>query len=208
MNKVIKISLFSLLLLAIILFVTTLVVSFKIVKKTTDNINKDLNKKFQEIVRIPEIVPPSQKSFSQTTYIWEMETPAKEVTTVKFTHNTGFSKKQAKVNATLEMQPGGDLSLFNKVLSAVVSDTQALSSAQDLEHPNLGSNDKIGYEKIELTKVDANSTQVSKITWQFDRSHFTKSYPELYGKLDKFPEAILKFLYLVQKATILLLSAS
>ena len=182
--------------------------SFKVVKKTTDNINRDLNKKFQEIVRIPEIVSPSQKSFLSTTYVWEMVTPAKEVTAVRFIHETAFSKKQTKIIATLEMLPGSDPTLFNKVLPAVVSDTQALSSAQDLEHPNLGSNDKIGYEKIELTKVDSNSTQISKITWQFDRSYFTKNYPELYTKLDRFPEATLKCLYLVQKATILLLSAS
>lgn len=208
MKKVIKFGLVSILLVAIAALIVALVISFKVVKRTTDTINKNLNKKFQEIVRIPEIVPPSQKSFVSTNYIWEMVTPAKEVTTVKFTHDTGFSKNQDKVNVTLEMQPGSDPSLFNKVLPAVVSDTQALSSVQDLEHPNLGPNDKIGYQKIELTPVERNSPQIAKITWQFDRSFFTKNYGELYERLDKFPQPILKFLYLLQKATITLLSGS
>lgn len=208
MKKIIKFGFVSFFLVAIVAFIVALVISFKVVKQTTDTVNKNLNKKFQEIVRIPKPVAPSYKSFELTTYSWEMETQEKEITTVTFTHDTGFSKKQDKILATLAMQPGGDPSLFNKVLPAVVSDTQAVLSVQDLEHANLGPNDQIGYQKIELTPVEGNAGQTAKITWQFDRSSLTKDYGELYRKLDKFPQPILKFLYLLQKATIALLSGS
>jgi len=206
-KKVIKIGLVSVFLVVIVTLIIALVISFKVVKQNTDKINANLNKKFQEIVRIPEI-PPSYKGFYVTSYTWDMVTNQKEVTTVKFTHDTGFSRYQNKMIATLEMPQGADPSLFVKVMPAVVADEQALFSAQDLEHANLGPNDKIGYEKIELTRLSENSTQVIKITWQFDRSTLAKNSQDLYGKLDKFPQPILRSFYFVQKATILLLSGS
>lgn len=178
------------------------ILSFKVVKKTTDQINKGLNKQFQQLVFIPEVVPPSYRGYYQTTYRWEMETPQKEVIKVVFTHDTGISKSQNKIVATLSMEPGADASLFNKVLPAVIADKQALGSAQDQEHANLQANDQIGYDKITLEPVANDKTKVSKITWEFQKDKLTKSEEALYRKLNNFPEPLLKILYSLQAFTI------
>lgn len=178
------------------------ILSFKVVKKTTDQINKGLNKQFQQLVFIPEVVPPSYRGYYQTTYRWEMETPQKEVIKVVFTHDTGISKSQNKIVATLSMEPGADASLFNKVLPAVIADKQALGSAQDQEHANLQANDQIGYDKITLEPVANDKTKVSKITWEFQKDKLTKSEESLYRKLNNFPEPLLKILYSLQAFTI------
>jgi len=185
-----------------LVLVTAEILSFKVIKKTTDQINSGLNNQFQQLVLIPQVVPPSYRGFYQTTYRWEMETPQNEVIKVVFTHDTGFPKSQSKITATLSMEPGADASLFNKVLPAVIADKQALSSAQDYEHANLGANDQIGYDKLTLEPVTGDNTKVTKITWEFEKSKLTKNEDDLYRKLNNFPESLLKMLYSLQQFTI------
>ncbi len=172
------------------------------VKKTTDQINNGLNKQFQQLVLIPQVVPPSHRGFYQTTYNWEMETPQNEVIKVIFIHDTGFSKSQKTITASLTLEPNADASLFNKVLPAVISDNQALSSAQHFEDANLSANSEIGYKKISLEPVEGDSTRMTKITWEFDKTEIAKGDEDLYNKLNKFPEPFLKILYNIQQFTI------
>ena len=186
----------------LLVVITAEIISFKVVKKTSDQINADLNKKFQQVVRIPEVVPPSFRGYYQTIYSWEMETPQKEVIKVIFTHDTGFSKSQNTITATLSMEPNGDASLFNKVLPAVVADTQALSSAQDFVHANFSANNQIGYKKLSLEPLPGDNTKVTRITWEFEKSELTKGDEALYSKLYKIPEPVFKLLYSLQEVTI------
>lgn len=206
MKKKILILLAAIFLIILLLCFYTFIISFKVVKQNTDNINLTLKKNFQEIVRIPEPVQPSFRSFEKTVYNWEMITNEQEVTLVTFAHDTGFSRHTNKITATLEMPSGADSSLFNKVMPAVVSDSQALSSAQDLEHANLGSNETLGYNRIELLTKEDNPTQVVKIIWEFDKENIAEGTEEFYGKLYKHKESTLKALYAIQRTVLIILS--
>jgi hypothetical protein len=201
MKKTLLLSLATLVLFLLLVVITAEIISFKVIKKTTDQINKDLNKQFQQLVLIPEVIPPSYRGFYQTTYNWEMETPQNEVIKVVFTHDTGFPRSQNKITATLSMEPGADASLFNKVLPAVIADKQALLSAQDYEHANLSANDQIGYVKLTLEPVKGDNTKVTKITWEFEKGKLTKNEEDLYGKFKTYPEPLLKMLYSLQQFT-------
>lgn len=165
-----------------------------------------MKKNFQKIVRIPEPVPPSLRAFYKTNYMWEMETREKEFVTVTFSHNPGFSRHEDKIYASVEMSQGGDPSLFMKVLPALISDQQALTSAQDLEHANLGSNETIGYNQLELTTSEKNPSQVIKILWEFDKRKISEGTQDLYEKIYKYNESILKPLFNIQRSTLILLA--
>lgn len=202
MRKIALLSVSSFIFILIFLGIVAEIISFRVVKKTTDQINKNLNKKFQQIVLIPAVIPPSYRGYYQTIYNWEMETPQNEVIRVFFTHDTGFSKSQNKITATLSMEPNADASLFNKVLPAVISDNQALSSAQHFENANLSANSEIGYQRIKLEPVEGDTTRMTRITWEFDKSQIAKGDDDLYSKLNSFPEPILTILYSLQQFTI------
>lgn len=186
-------------------FIYLFILSFKVVKQNTDNINRVLKNNFQSIVRIPDL-QPSFRSFEKTVYTWEMETREKEVTSVAFIHDTGLPFNQDKIMASLEMPQGHDPSLFVKVMPAVVSDTQALTSAQDLEHANLGPNEEIGYSRLEFFTRDEKSPQVIKISWEFDKEKITAGSEEFYQKLYKYPQGVLTILYAIQRAALIILS--
>lgn len=206
MKKKILMAIGIIAILLIVIFIYAFLISFKVVKQTTDDINLAFKEKFQRIVRVPEPVVPSLRSFNQTSYTWEMETREKEVTTVVFSHETDFANNQDKIKATLQMSQGADPSLFVKVLPAVVVDNQALYSANNLEDANLGPNQEIGYNKIELFTKDETSTQITKIVWEFNKEVLTHGIEDLYDRLNKYPEPILKFLYSIQRSTLILLA--
>jgi len=204
MNKKI-LSILTVALLVILIFVLV-IISFKVVKQTTDKINFALKNDFQTIVRIPDVIPPESKSFSQTTYIWEMETQQGEITKVKFVHDTAFEKTRDKISATLEMTAGGDPSIFAKVLPSVVADSQTLDSATDSQKINLNANSQAGYSNIQLF-ADEKSEKIVKIKWEFNKSFFEDKHKELYEKIYTYPELLLKNLYRLQRVILLIFSA-
>lgn len=192
--------------LLIITFIVALIISFKLVKQTTDNINVDLKDKLGVVVRMPKEARPTYRGFTTTIYTWEMETNQNEVTTIIFKHDTGFSRTQNKIKATLQMDQSGDPSLFNKVLPAVIADKQSLTSAQNIEHPNLDANPEVGYGKLQLYAYQGNSQQVSEIDWEFDKSVIGKNSLEFYNKLNEYPEWLIEWLYWLQHTTLTLLA--
>jgi hypothetical protein len=187
----------------LVIFLTALflaiILSFKIVKQTTDKINLALKDDLQTIVRIPTPIPPETKSFDSTTYIWEMETNEGEITKVKFVHDTAFSKNNQNITATLEMVEGQDPSLFNKVLPAVITDKQTIISITDPKRINLGKNEQAGYEKIDIYNIEGRQGQISQVTWQLDKAKILNKNAQLYEKIYKYPLFLLKTLYYLQK---------
>jgi hypothetical protein len=202
-----KSSLIFLGILAIFIFALlfTVIISFKVVKQTTDKINFGLKDNFQTLVRIPAPIPPETKSFDQTIYIWEMETTAGEVVKVRFTHDTAFAKNSQKIIATLEMEQGGDPSVFDKTLSALVADRQTIISITDSNKINLNANPEKGYDKIELTK--STSGKVIKVVWQFNKNVFVNKNQSLYEKIYSYPQGLLKGLYILQRGILQIFSA-
>lgn len=168
-------------------------VSFRTVRPTTLTMNKNLTQNFTKIVRIPENLPP-MLTFEETAYTWEMETLEKEITGVKFTYTTGFSKNENKITAVLEMAENGDPSLFNKVLPAVISDNQSLESALNPEKANLSANTNVGYTSLQLF-INPTSGQTVKITWEFEKSTLGDNINKNYSRLAKYPTSVLKLLY-------------
>ena len=131
-----------------------------------------------------------------------METPQKEVSKVVFTHDTGFSKSQNVIKATISMEENADPSVFNKVLPAVVGDVQALTSAQNQKEASLGANSSIGYNKLELVPVTGDPTKVTRISWEFEKDKLIGKDDIQYQKLYSLPEPLAKFLFSLQQFTI------
>lgn len=171
-----------------------IIVSFTVVKPTTESINQKLAELFAKIVRIPEGILPPNIGFDSTSYFWEMETIEKEVTGIKFTYNPAFSKDQTVILAILEMPERGDASIFNKVLPAVVADRQSLNSALDVEKANLSANQDAGYSKINLS-VKPETKQTIKITWEYEKSTLGNDLRQDYTKLAKYPKSLLSIFY-------------
>jgi len=205
-KKFLLISAGIIILLLFITFIAALIISFKLVKQTTELINGDLKNNFGVVVRIPKEARPTYKSFSTTVYSWDMETNQNEVTTVIFKHDTGFSESQNTIKASLEMTQTGDPSLFNKVLPAVISDKQSLFSAQNRDKPKLDPNPDVGYKKIDIYAYEGNTQHVSKISWEFDRDNIGKSTLPLYEKLQSHKEWQIRALYSLQSFTLKILS--
>ena len=194
MKKVLVISLIITVVIAVGLISSAVVISFAVVKPTTEAINQKLAQHFAKIVRIPKGILPPNQDFNQTSYFWEMETIEKEVTGVKFTYTPAFLKDQNVIMATLEMPEGGDASIFDKVLPAVVADKQTVDSALDIKKANLSANQEAGYSKITLS-IKENTQQTAKITWQYDKVNLTGDLTLEYAKLAVYPPFILKILY-------------
>lgn len=146
------------------------------------------------IVYIPEGIPPPVFGYESTDYFWEMETPAGEVTGIRFNYRPSFAKNQRTITAILEMPEGGDASIFTKVLPAVVADGQSLKSAQDPQKANLTANPEVGYHQIKLT-TKPETGQTIKIVWEFEKKTLDNQTLRFYQKLDKYPESYLKILH-------------
>lgn len=196
MKKIIIISTIIFVLVTILILVAIVVISFKEIKPTVDSINSDLAKKFTNIVYIPDGIPGPAKMLGETLYSWEMETPQKEVTAVQFSFTPAFFRDQDEIVATLTAPENSDLSIFNKVMPAVVSDQQALRSAQDPLKASLAANPQIGYEELKLG-VSQKNGQTEKIIWKFKKSNLNEELITKYKKLEKYPTPILKILYSV-----------
>ncbi len=206
MKKFLLITGGAVILLLIITFITVLIISFKLVKQTTDNINADLKNKFGVIVRIPKDARPTYRGFTTTIYSWEMETNQNEVTTVIFKHDTGFLRAQNTIKATLQMDQAGDPSLFNKILPAIIADKQSLNSAQTQQSLNFDAKTDAGFKKLQVYAYKGNSQQISEVDWEFDRDTIGKDSMGLYNKLFKYPEWLIKALHTLQHTTLTLLA--
>lgn len=160
----------------------------------------------QELVKIPDIIPPETKSFYTTTYIWEMETNQGEITKVKFIHDTAFDKDTKDFYATLEMENNQDPSLFNKILPAVIADRQAINSIENLTKVD-SEDQEIRHEKIELFEIEGRKGQISKVNWQLDRQQIIFQNSQLYQKIHQYPTKVLKTLYGLQGFIITIFSS-
>ena len=194
MKRLVIISVIFILVFIIASIITAIIISFTVVKPTTEAINQKLAEHFAKIVRIPKGILPPNIGFDLTSYSWEMETIEKEVTGIKFSYNPAFVRNQSVILATLEMPEGGDVSIFNKVLGAVVSDKQSLNSALDIEKANLSANQDAGYSKINLS-VKPETKQTIKITWEYDKSKLGNDLSNDYTKLAKYPPSLLGIFY-------------
>lgn len=194
MKKILVISIISFFVVVIILFITATIVSFTIIKPTTESINKSIAKGLSKTVRIPTGIPSPTLTFDETVYSWEMETLDKEVTGVRLIHQTGFAKSQTKITVVLELAENGDPSIFNKVLPAIIADPQSLNSARDPQKANLSANETVGYSNIELS-LRQSTGQTIRITWNFPKEKINQNLPNLYSKLAIYPEPLLRFLY-------------
>ncbi len=205
MKKPVLYTLGFIILILAILFIAAFILSFKVVKKNTDKINASLKQEFSKIVLIPDVVGPNFKSFEKVSYRWDMVTKENEVTSVQFTHDTDIPLGQNKIIATLEMPQGSDPSVFFKVLPAVISDQQTLSSLETPEHKNLGSSEMTGYNKIEMYQSEEKPDKVVKIVWEFNKEDLTKNSKTYYDKLYQYPQPVLKALYNLQQSVLLFL---
>ena len=194
MKRLVIISVIFILVFIIASIITAIIISFTVVKPTTEAINQKLAEHFAKIVRIPKGILPPNIGFDLISYFWEMETIEKEVTGIKFSYNPAFVRNQSVILATLEMPEGGDVSIFNKVLGAVVSDKQSLNSALDIEKANLSANQDAGYSKINLS-IKPETKQTIKITWEYDKSKLGNDLSQDYAKLAKYPPSLLGIFY-------------
>lgn len=201
MKKIVITSIIILSTAFIIIITAGIIISFKVIKPTTDSINTDLAKKLSRIVIIPDAIPRPSKSLNETSYSWEMETPQKEVTAIHFFFTPSFFKGQDEITATLEAPENSDLSIFNKVMPAVVSDQQTLQSAQDPLKANLSANQEIGYEEIKLG-ISQKNNQTEKIIWKFKKSKLDGDLQAKYKKLEKYPTPIFKVLYSIPSVAV------
>jgi len=192
-KKIVIISTVIIFVVLIFAIVAAVIISFAIIKPTTEEINRKLVEKFTSVVSVPKGILPPAYSFDETNYFWEMETLEHEVTGVKFRFTTAFSKNQNKLQATLEMPEGSDVSLFNKVLPAIITDKQSLDSALDVEKANLSANEKAGYSQIKISVIPQ-TKQAAQINWEFEKNSLGDDLLNLYSKLN-YPEPLLKFLY-------------
>ena len=203
MKKIILFALGAIFFIFIILFIIAFILSFKIVKQNTDKINEGLKKGFAQIVRIPEIVGPNFISLDRISYKWDMITNENEITPVEFIHDTAIARNQNKIIAILQMPQGADPSIFHKVIPAVVSDTKTVTQLENPEQINLGPNEEIGYNKVELNH--SSSAKVIEIVWEFDKEKLAKSSQIYYDKLYEYPEWLVRILYTIQQSTLLFL---
>ena len=193
MKRFLIISSIATLIFVAVILITAIVFSFVVIKPTVESINKNLASEFSKVVAIPTQVTSLSQFFDETTYKWEMETPEKEIVGVIFKHTTGFSKDQNLVQATLTVPEGGDISLFSKVLPAIIVDRQSLYSAENPQKANLEANQEALYNSIAISTNAAGQTK--KITWTYDKANFNSNLLNLYSKLKKFPEPILRILF-------------
>lgn len=168
--------------------------AFKEVKPTADAINRDIVRDIAGTVAVPKGIAPPSVDFNQTTYNWEMETPAKEVTPVSFSFTPAFSKNSNKIVATLSMPENGDPSIFNKVLEGIITDPQSLAAAKDPQKANLEASHEVLFSKVSLT-LSQKAHQTTAITWEFEKKKLSTDLANEYKKLGKYPDFALKFMY-------------
>lgn len=179
----------------LIFTVAAIVFAFTKTKPTTERINRRLTDKFQKIVRIPTDIVIAKYTFDETLYIWEMTTPQNEAVPVRFTYSPDFLKTREKMEATLEMVTGGDPSIFDKVLAALIADGKTLKAVQDSENAEFSPNPDAGYTSYQLF-LDTHTGKVVKIVWEFEKQSLADDETKkLYTQLNSLPPKAVRVLY-------------
>lgn len=179
----------------LIFVIAAIVFAFTKTKPTTERINRRLTDKFQKIVRIPTDIVIAKYTFDETLYIWEMTTPQNEAVPVRFTYNPDFLKTLEKMEATLEMVTGGDPSIFDKVLAALIADEKTLKAVQDSENAEFSPNPDAGYTSYQLF-LDTHTGKVVKIVWEFEKQSLADDETKkLYTQLNSLPPKAVRVLY-------------
>ncbi len=169
--------------------------AFNTIKPGTEKINSSLETSFSKVVRIPiGNIPRPSIDFSQTTYLWEMETLDREIIEVRFSYTPAYTSEEKDIFAVLEMTEKGDPSIFDKVLPALVADEQSLNTARDPQKANFGPNDKAGYSKLEIAK-DIRGDKTIKIKWTYEKNKISENFKGEYQKLEIYPKPVLEILY-------------
>lgn len=204
MGKKILVGIIILFAVVVAFIVAAITFSFTYLKKNTDNIIKIQRDKLTTIINIPNAVPPSNPTFDSITYTWEMETTQNEVTGVNITQTTGFTKSKDSILIVLERTAGGDASIFDRVLPAVIADEEVLKAAFSSEKVTQLKDGKTGF-RVATIERDA-SDKVVKITWEFEKNNFGKNIDTEYKKLQSLPEPTIISLYVIQSVAIAALS--
>ena len=192
-KKVVAIGAFVVIFL--IFTVTTIVFAFTKTKPTAEKINQKLTDKFQKIVRIPSDIVIAKYTFDETLYIWEMTTPQNEAVPVRFIYNPDFLKTQQKTQVVLEMVTGGDPSIFDKVLAALIADEKTLKAIKDSPNADFSPNPDAGYTGYKLFN-DPKTGKTTKIVWEFEKQNLIDGETEkLYTQLNSLPPKAVKALY-------------
>lgn len=179
----------------LIFIVFVIVFAFTKTKPTTEKINQRLTDKFQKIVRIPKDIVIAKYTFDETLYIWEMTTPQNEAVPVNFSYNPDFLNNNQQIQATLEMENGGDPSIFDKVSSAVIFDERSLKAVTDSENADFSPNPDAGYRSYQLF-YDPKTGKVVKIVWDFEKRNLVdEETAKLYGQLNSLPSKAVRILY-------------
>jgi hypothetical protein len=206
-----KKSIFISLALTFIVFCSFLIyvitISFTQIKPTTEAINKKLSQEaFTKTISIPQEIPPPAFDFDKTSYFWEMITLENEVTGIRLTYTTAFSKNENIIKVILEMPENGDPSIFNKVLSVIIIDEKSFNSAQYPHEADLSKNKEAGYKSLKIF-VTPDTNQTTKLEWEFEKQNFGEDIRSEYQKIEKYPKPILRILYKIPHSILRIMSS-
>lgn len=195
MKKKLLIAFGIILIVVIVTIAWAISTAFTTVKPTTEKINVGLETAFSKVVRIPKVsISRPSLDFSQTTYLWEMETLEKEVIEVRFSYTPAYTSEDKEITAVLEMTEKGDPSIFDKVLPALVADEQSLNTARDPQKVNFGASEKALYSKLAIVK-DSRGDKTIKISWIYNKNQISENFKEEYQRIEIYPKPILETLY-------------
>ena len=177
----------------IVILLTSLLIaqSFK-AKPIFKNIDQKLKENVKRVVYIPDGINPPAKTFETSTYEWEMETPAGEVSRVRLSYPNAYTKNDQELKVTFELPEGGDASIFDKVLPAVVADSHSLVTALDPQKAS--EKTQASYTSVNFVRLKT-TDQTTKIIWVFPKQNLTKDLQEDYQKLAKYPTSLVKLFY-------------
>lgn len=187
-----------LILTLLIIFITILLtsistyLSYKIIRPQVKEVNLSLEDEFTKVVNIPRDNARLNLDFNNVFYFWEMETPQNEVVGVYFRYDPDYFSRSDVITTKLEMAEGGDASIFNKTLPALIIDPESLSLTQDAtkEIASVALNKKFKDVTIERNE----NNQATAIFWTYERGKIA-SNSKAYSRLNSYPRSVLRILY-------------
>ncbi len=177
--------------LLILIGIFSTIISFRFVKPKTRIITNELNLQLKRLINIPDGLNAGT-SYNNNNFSWEMETPRKEIVKVNFNYDPAYPKYKDKITNSLEMEEGGDPTVFNKVLPAIIRDDNLLEVIKESANTKSCRKEGLAYSGISL--VCDNSGRVIKILWKIDKSSL-KDRGVDYSLLSPIPDFALERLY-------------